>query len=71
MRFQGIDYPFLLVAVTENTADFVKIICKEIDNFDLTLRKRLFCDAKEPLLPCKTYAFTMQNNRFYNALVTR
>ncbi|PIK20694.1 hypothetical protein CTI18_04825 [Prevotella intermedia] len=41
------------------------------DNFDLTLRKRLFCDAKEPLLPCKTYAFTMQNNRFYNTLVTR
>ncbi|ATV37973.1 hypothetical protein CTI16_01520 [Prevotella intermedia] len=62
---------FLLVAVAENTADFVKIICKKIDNFDLTLRKWLFCDAKEPLLPCKTYAFTMQNNRFYNTLVTR
>ncbi|PIN28821.1 hypothetical protein CUC04_05120 [Prevotella intermedia] len=62
---------FLLVAVAENTADFVKIICNKIDNFDLTLRKRLFCDAKEPLLPCKTYAFTMQNNRFYNTLETR
>ncbi|ATV26972.1 hypothetical protein CTM62_07550 [Prevotella intermedia] len=37
----------------------------------MTLRKRLFCDAKQPLLPCKTYAFTMQNNRFYNTLVAR
>ena len=35
------------------------------------LRKRLFCDAKQPLLPCKTYAFGMQNNRFYNALIMR
>ncbi|APW33026.1 hypothetical protein BWX39_09990 [Prevotella intermedia ATCC 25611 = DSM 20706] len=30
--------------------DFVKIILIENDNFDLTLRKRRFCDAKEPLL---------------------
>ncbi|PIN27907.1 hypothetical protein CUC04_10145 [Prevotella intermedia] len=37
----------------------------------MTLRKRLFCDAKEPLLPCKTYAFATQNNRFCNALITR
>ncbi|PIN27480.1 hypothetical protein CUC04_08870 [Prevotella intermedia] len=35
----------------------------------MTLRKRRFCDAKQPLLPCKTYAFGMQNNRFYNMLV--
>ena len=35
----------------------------------MTLRKRLFWTAKEPLLPCKTYAFAMQNNRFYNALI--
>ncbi|OWP33942.1 hypothetical protein CBG55_07310 [Prevotella intermedia] len=34
------------------------------------MRKRLFCKAKQPLLPCKTYAFGMQNNRFCNALVT-
>ena len=40
-------------------------------NFGLTLRKRLFCDAKQPLLPCKTYAFGIQNNRFYNILVMR
>ena len=33
--------------------------------------KRLFCDAKEPLLPCKTYAFGMQNNRFCNVLIHR
>ena len=40
------------------------------DNFDLTLRKRLFCDAKPTLLPCKTAAFGTQNNKFYNALIT-
>ena len=49
----------------------VKIIRRKNDNFDLALRKRLFCVAKEPLLPCKTYAFGMQNNRFCNALITR
>ncbi|ATV56127.1 hypothetical protein CTM61_05120 [Prevotella intermedia] len=37
----------------------------------MTLRKRLFCIAKQPLLPCKTYAFGMQNNRFYNILEMR
>ncbi|PJE98767.1 hypothetical protein CUB97_10335 [Prevotella intermedia] len=51
--------------------DFVKKILIENDNFDLTLRKRRFCDAKQPLLPCKTYAFGTQNNRFYNALIIR
>ena len=51
--------------------DFVKIILIENNNFDLTLRKRMFCDAKQPLLPCKTYAFGTQNNRFYNALIIR
>ena len=50
---------------------FVKIILMKNDNFDLTLRKRRFCNAKEPLLPCKTYAFGTQNNRFYNALIIR
>ncbi|ATV28172.1 hypothetical protein CTM63_02900 [Prevotella intermedia] len=50
---------------------FVRIIRKENDNFDLALRKRLFCIAKQPLLPCKTYAFTMQNNRFCIALIMR
>ncbi|AWX06909.1 hypothetical protein CTM55_04340 [Prevotella intermedia] len=57
-----------LVAGAENRFSFVKIIRQKNDNFDLTLRKRRFCDAKEPLLPCKTYAFAMQNNRFYNML---
>jgi len=38
---------------------FVKIIREKNGNFDLALRKRRFCNAKEPLLPCKTYAFTM------------
>ena len=50
---------------------FVRIIRKENDNFDLALRKRLFCIAKQPLLPCKTYAFTMQNNRFCIVLIMR
>ena len=38
---------------------FVKIIREKNGNFDLALQKRRFCNAKEPLLPCKTYAFTM------------
>ncbi|ATV34055.1 hypothetical protein CUC00_01350 [Prevotella intermedia] len=37
----------------------------------MTLRKRLFCNAKPTLLPCKTYAFGMQNNSFYKALINR
>ena len=37
----------------------------------MTLRKRLFCAAKPTLLPCKTAAFGMQNNRFCNTLITR
>ncbi|PDP58448.1 hypothetical protein CLI71_11320 [Prevotella intermedia] len=54
----------------ENSFSSVKIIHRENANFDLALRKRLFWTAKEPLLPCKTYAFGTQNNRFYNALIT-
>ena len=50
---------------------FVKIIPTENANFDLALRKRLFCSTKEPLLPRKTYAFGMRNNRFYNILIVR
>ena len=53
-----------------NTLDSVKIIRRKNANFDLALRKRLFWTAKQPLLPCKTYAFGTQNNRFYNALIT-
>ncbi|ATV27643.1 hypothetical protein CTM62_10790 [Prevotella intermedia] len=34
----------------------------------MALRKRLFCNAKQPLLPCKRTAFGTQNNRFCNAL---
>ena len=55
----------------EDSVGFVKIIQKENGNFDLVLRKRRFCDAKQPLLPCKTYAFGTQNNRFCNTLITR
>ena len=53
-----------------NSISFVKIISLKSANCVLTLRKRRFCVAKEPLLPCKTYAFGMQNNRFCNALIT-
>ncbi|AFJ08864.1 hypothetical protein PIN17_A0168 [Prevotella intermedia 17] len=60
---------FLPKANPENSFRFVKIIPKENGNFDLALRKRLFCNAKPTLLPCKTAAFTMQNNRFYNTLI--
>nr|WP_244271507.1 hypothetical protein [Prevotella intermedia] len=37
----------------------------------MALRKWLFCAAKPTLLPCKTAAFGMQNNRFYNTLIAR
>ena len=50
---------------------FVKIIPLKSGNFDLALRKRLFCNAKPTLLPCKTAAFGMQNNRFCNALIIK
>ena len=62
---------YCLCQMLKKSFGFVRIIHKENDNFDLALRKRLFCDAKEPLLPCKTYAFTMQNNRFCIALIMR
>ena len=50
---------------------FVKIISLKNSNFDLALRKRLFCNVKHMLLPCKRAAFGMQNNRFCNTLITR
>ncbi|ATV55531.1 hypothetical protein CTM61_08930 [Prevotella intermedia] len=37
----------------------------------MALRKRSFCNAKQPLLPCKTYAFGTQNNRFCKALINK
>ena len=55
----------------KNRYNFVKIILLKSGNCVLTLQKRRFCDAKEPLLPCKTYAFGMRNNRFYNALIMK
>ena len=54
-----------------NNLDSVKIIRRKNDNFDLALRKRLFCDAKPTLLPCKTAAFRLQNNRFCKTLIAR
>ena len=55
--------------VREFWLNFVKIILLKSDNCALALRKRLFCNAKPTLLPCKTAAFGMQNNRFCNALI--
>ena len=60
---------FLLKADTENIFGFVKIISLKNGNCVLELRKRLFCNAKPTLLPCKRAAFGMQNNRFCNALI--
>gem|GEM_PF-2417327 len=61
----------IAVVFAENSCCFVKIISLKNGNFDLALRKRLFCDAKPTLLPCKRAAFGMQNNRFCNALIDR
>ena len=63
--------PFFVCRRCGNHLGFVKIILKENDNFVFTLRKRLFCNAKPTLLPCKTAAFAMQNNRFCNVLIIR
>ncbi len=51
--------------------NFVKIILLKSDIIALALRKRRFCSVKPTLLPCKTYGFGTQNNRFYNALMMR
>ena len=61
---------FSRISITElhNSLDSVKIIRKKNHNFDLALRKRLFCVAKPTLLPCKTAAFRTQNNRFCKPL---
>ena len=61
----------LFVGKMKYPCSFVNIISLENGNFDLALRKRLFCDAKPTLLPCKTAAFGTQNNRFCNALIKR
>ncbi|BAR96934.1 hypothetical protein PI172_2206 [Prevotella intermedia] len=37
----------------------------------MALRKRLFYIAKQPLLPCKTAAFGLQNNRFCKAVIMK
>ena len=60
-----------LKVVAENTFCFVKIISLKSSNCVLALRKRLFCNAKPTLLPCKTAAFGMQNNSFCKTLITR
>ncbi|ATV31729.1 hypothetical protein CTM45_09425 [Prevotella intermedia] len=44
-----------------------EISLQKINTFSSVFQKRLFCVAKQPLLPCKTYAFAMRNNRFWNA----
>ena len=59
------------LAVSNKSPIFVKILPTKNGNFDLAMRKRRFCAAKQPLLPCKTYAFAMRNNRFCKVLVHR
>ena len=59
------------VVLQGNRFDFVKIMSLKNGKFVLALRKRLFCAAKPTLLPCKTAAFGMQNNRFCKVLITR
>ncbi|APW32839.1 hypothetical protein BWX39_08840 [Prevotella intermedia ATCC 25611 = DSM 20706] len=54
-----------------NRFAFVKKLPKKNANFVLALRKRLFCNAKPTLLPCKRAAFRMQNNRFCNVVIVR
>ncbi|PDP67341.1 hypothetical protein CLI70_11695 [Prevotella intermedia] len=44
-----------------------EISLQKINAFSSVFQKRRFCTAKQPLLPCKTYAFAMQNNRLWNA----
>ena len=63
--------PFFVCRRYGNHFGFVKIILKKNGNFVFTLRKRLFCNAKPTLLPFKTAAFGMQNNRFCKALIYR
>ncbi len=59
------------VGLQGNRPCFVKIISLKNGNFVLALQKQLFRDAKPTLLPCKTAAFGMQNNRFCKVLITR
>ena len=59
------------MANAANSFGFVKKKLLKSDNCVLALRKRLFCAAKPTLLPCKTAAFGMQNNRFCNALIIK
>ncbi|APW32369.1 hypothetical protein BWX39_06820 [Prevotella intermedia ATCC 25611 = DSM 20706] len=59
----------MLKEKTVKRFNFVKIILLKSSVCVFTLRKRRFCDAKQPLLPCKTYAFGTQNNRFCKTLV--
>ena len=68
-KFRKIRIPRNSSIELENRFNLVKIIRRENCNFDLALRKRLFCAAKPTLLPCKRAAFGMQNNRFCKALI--
>ena len=46
-----------------------EISLQKINTFSSVFQKCRFCIAKQPLSPCKTYAFAMPNNRFWNAKV--
>ncbi|ATV32273.1 hypothetical protein CUC00_09895 [Prevotella intermedia] len=53
----------------ENNLFYVKRFLLKSDIYALALRKRRFYNAKQTLLPHKTYAFEPQNNNFLNALI--
>ncbi|ATV34435.1 hypothetical protein CTM44_11745 [Prevotella intermedia] len=59
MRFKGM-YRIEL----NNSLDFVKIISLKNANFDLALRKWLFCNAKEPLLQHITHIIGLTTSFF-------
>ncbi|PDP80825.1 hypothetical protein CLI69_10875 [Prevotella intermedia] len=54
------NFPLFLTPIHDCELSLQKIGC-----FSSVFQKRLFCIAKQPLLPCKTYAFAMRNNRFW------
>ena len=56
----GVNFPLFLTPIHN-----YELSLQKIKGFSSVFQKRLFCDAKQPLLPYKTYAFAMQNNRFW------
>ena len=60
---------FSTLGIRKHNYNFVKIISLKSDGYTLTLQKRLFYNAKEPVLSCKTGSFGMQNNGCCKVLI--